>query len=181
MDDANLMRAVGVLERHADVGLPMMVLHAAMHRTGAANLTLAALEQGLRERHDLFAVIDPPSLPWDVGLWPTDVLPPYRRVFSEIGFAADIFVVLRPDPVDTHGLVAFLRATVVALRDGGPGLPTEAARALVEANAVNATWRGVGPHRDETGPPTTPLPDRRSPARDQRRPRPPARRRLPSA
>lgn len=173
MDDANLGRAIAVLERRPHVGLPLMVLHAAMHRNGAANLTLAALEQDLRDRTDLFAVVDPPPLPWDVGLWPANAVSGYRQAFGELGLAAETFVVLRPDAGEVPTLAALLRATVVALReDSGAAARTDAvgtARALQAANATNASWHRASRRHGEMSRTTIRPLDRPPPARDGRR------------
>ncbi|MEJ2184536.1 MAG: hypothetical protein P8Z36_01205 [Gemmatimonadota bacterium] len=179
MDDANLKHAITVLEQCPEVGLPMIALHATIHRAGAAHLTLAALKQGLRHRDDLFAVIDPSPLPWDTGFWPPTAVAGYREAFNDIGFAADTFVVLRPD-VAAGGLVGHLRATVIALRDGGAGRAAEAARLLLAANAASASWRSASRH-DETTRPTSRLPHRGPPTRDRPRARRRRRRRLPSS
>lgn len=180
MDDTNLKRAVTVLERRPEVGLPLMVLHAAMHRAGATNLTLAALEGSLRDHGELFAVIDPPPLPWDTDAWPSDAMSRYRDALHDLGFAAETFIVLRPGPAETRGLVARLRATVSALCDGASGSPSDVARTLLAANAVSASWR-LARRRAETSRPTTLPPGRRPPGRGRRYGLPRSLLRLPSA
>jgi hypothetical protein len=180
MDDANLNRAITVLERHANVGLPIIILHAAMHRAGAANLTLAALDRGLRDRGDLFAVIEPAPLPWDTGLWPPGAVSTYREALHHVGFAAETFVVLRPHATTPQGLITRLRATLIALREGQPEQTTAVARALLAANAVSASWRRPNRRRDETTRPTILLPDHRPPAPGRQRALRRRRRRLPS-
>lgn len=181
MDDANLNRAVDVLEHQAEIGLPMLALHAAMHRTGAANLTLAALDRSLRDRPDLFAVIDPPALPWATDVWPPDAVARYRTALHDIGFAGETFVVVRPDAGHMQGLIAHLRTTVIALREDRTERTAEAARALLAANYVSASLRRVSRRHDETTLPTILLPDRRPSARGARRAPPGGRRPLPSA
>lgn len=168
MDDANLGRAIAVLKRQTEIGIPMTALHAAMHRMGAAHLTLVALDSGLRDRSDVFAVIDPPALPWDTTLWPRDAMSRYRKVLCAVGYTADTFVVLRPDPAQPADLVSRMRAAVIALQHSAPAGPA-AARALLAANATNASWNRVRLQRDGTVRPTIRLRDRRPPGPGLRR------------
>lgn len=160
-----------------EIGIPMTALHAAMHRPGAAHLTLVALDSGLRDRDDVFAVIDPPALPWDTALWPRDAVSRYREALRRAGYTADTFVVLLPDPAEPPDLVSRVRAAVVALQQAAPsGLA--AARALLAGNAASASWNQVRRPGDGTGRSTILLRDRRpsgpglrrAPRRRQRRP-----------
>src|SRR5690625_5996575 len=88
--DASIL---AVLRSDPELAVPLSRLHSALTETSGP--ALAPLRERLRERSDLFVLLEPAPLPWDGAGWSERDRQGYRAAFRAAGLEPESRLVVR--------------------------------------------------------------------------------------
>lgn len=171
--------ALALLRADPDHLVPISRLHDALvTETGAVAGGRGLLKERLRQRPDLFTVLEFRDVPWSTESWPEAVRQEYHEALQAIGIASEpriAPVVASSSRASDSGSESVLRSLHSSLIDlwrvvgDDPEAQAHLATALGEAAAFRAKLRSAPPPRAQSPDPTSKRPPHHSSSRSSTR------------
>jgi len=160
--------ALALLHAEDDVAVPISRLHHALLRELGPATAAAPLHERLRNRPDLFLLLEPRTTIWNTEEWPEETRQEYRAVLQEAGLVPEPRIAPRhpgTNGSDVTGLAVVLRhlhSSLIDLwqaTDDDAELRDQIADAFSQSDLIRNACRE--PDRPRTCRPTTPPRDPR--------------------